>query len=112
MGLVLSLIVIAVGAILIWGVNADSTDFNIDAVGVILMIVGFVGFLLSLMFWRTWWGPGAWVSRREYVEGPPQYCARNRANRRSDPYDDRGRRVTRVEEEEEVGPPPGAPPPP
>ena len=27
MGLVLSLIVIAVGAILIWGVNADSTDF-------------------------------------------------------------------------------------
>lgn len=102
MGLVLSLIVIAVGAILIWGVNADSTDFNIDAVGVILMIVGFVGFLLSLMFWRTWWGPGAWVSRREYVEGPP----------RSDPYDDRGRRVTRVEQEEEVGPPPGAPPPP
>ena len=26
MGLVLSLIVIAVGAVLIWGVNADSTD--------------------------------------------------------------------------------------
>jgi hypothetical protein len=101
MGLVLSLIVIAVGAILIWGVNADSTDFNVDAVGVILMIVGFVGFLLSFMFWRTWWGPGARVSRRSYVEGTP----------RSDPYADRGRRVTRVEEEE-AGPPPGGPPPP
>jgi hypothetical protein len=54
------------------------------------------------MFWRTWWGPGAWVSRREYVEGPP----------RSDPNYDRGRRVTRVEEEEAAPPPPGGPPPP
>ena len=106
MGLVVSLILIAVGAILIWGVNADSTDFNIDAVGVILMIVGFVAFLLSLMMWRSWWGPGAFTSRRTYVDdraaAPP-----------ADPYYGRGRRRV-VEEEEDVGgpPPPGAPPPP
>jgi hypothetical protein len=100
MGLVVSLILIAVGAILVWGVNAESTDFNVDAVGVILMVVGLVGFVLSLMLWRTWWGPGAFVSRRTYVEGD-----------RRDPYYDRGRRVTRVEEEE-AGPPPGGPPPP
>ena len=103
MGLVVSLILIAVGAILIWGVNAESTDFNVDAVGVILMIVGFVAFILSLMMWRSWWGPGAFMSRRTYVDGagaPP-----------ADPYYDRGRR--RVVEEEEVGgPPPGGPPPP
>jgi hypothetical protein len=101
MGLVISLILIAIGAILIWGVNAESTDFNVTAVGVILMIIGFVAFLLSLLMWRSWWGPGAFVSRRTYVEGgaaPP-----------ADPYYNRGRRVTRVEEED-VAPPPGGPP--
>jgi hypothetical protein len=97
-GLAVSLIVIAIGAILVWGVNANSTDFNVDAVGVILMIVGLAGFLLSLVLWRTWWGPGAWMSRRTYVEGA------------GDPYA-RGRRVTHVEHEE-AGPPPGGPPPP
>jgi hypothetical protein len=95
-GLAVSLIVIAVGAILVWGVNADSTDFNVDAVGVILMVVGLAGFLLSLVLWRTWWGPGAWVSRRTYVDGG------------GDPYDRGRRRVTRVEHDEA----PGGPPPP
>jgi hypothetical protein len=99
MGLVVSLILIAVGAILVWGVNAESTDFNVDAVGVILMIVGLVAFLLSLLMWRSWWGPGAFVSRRTYVEGGAP----------ADPYYDRGRRVTHVEEEEAGGPPPGPP---
>ena len=102
MGLVVSLILIAVGAILIWGVNTDSTDFNVDAVGVILMIVGFVAFLLSLMMWRSWWGPGALTSRRTYVDS---------AAPAADPY--AGRRRTVVEEEDVGGPPPpGAPPPP
>jgi hypothetical protein len=98
MGLVVSLILIAVGAILVWGVNAESTDFNVDAIGVILMIVGLVAFLLSLVMWRSWWGPGAFVSRRTYVEGGPP----------ADPYDRGGRRVTHVEEEA-AGPPPGPP---
>ena len=103
MGLVVSLILIAVGAILIWGVNAESTDFNVDAVGVILMIVGFVAFLLSLMMWRSFWGPGAFTSRRTYVDrgaAPP-----------ADPYERGSHRVVR-EEEYDAGPPPGAPPPP
>lgn len=105
MGIVVSLILIAAGAILVWGVNAESTDFNVDAVGVILMVVGFVGFILSLMMWRSWWGPGALTSRRTYVESgaaPPP----------ADPHARASRRV--VHEEEEVGgpPPPGAPPPP
>jgi hypothetical protein len=102
MGLVVSLILIAVGAILVWGVNAESTDFNVDAVGVILMIVGLVAFLLSLLMWRSWWGPGAFVNRRTYVD---------RGAAPVDPYYDRGRRVTHVEEEE-AGPPAGPPPPP
>lgn len=105
MGLVISLILIAIGAILIWGVNAESTDFNVDAVGVILMIVGFVALLLSMMMWRSWFGPGAFTSRRMYVDhggaaAPPA----------ADPY--AGRRRVVHEEEEVGGPPPGAPPPP
>jgi hypothetical protein len=69
------------------------------------MIVGFVAFLLSLMMWRSWWGPGAFTSRRStYVDhgaaaAPPA----------ADPY--AGRRRT-VVEEEDIGPPPGGPPPP
>lgn len=105
MGVVVSLILIAAGAILVWGVNAESTDFNVDAVGVILMVVGLVGFILSLMMWRSWWGPGALTSRRTYVE-------RGAAPPTADPYARGSRRV--VHEEEEVGgpPPPDAPPPP
>jgi hypothetical protein len=105
MGLVVSLILIAVGAILVWGVTAESSGLDVDAVGVILMIVGLVAFLLSLLLWRSWWGPGAFVSRRTYVD---------RGARPADPYYDRGRRVTHVEEED-AGPPagpPGGPPPP
>ena len=104
MGMVVSLILIAVGAILIWGVNAESTDFNKDAVGVILMVVGFVAFLLSLLMWRSWWGPGAFTSRRTYVDDG------RAAAPAADPYDTR-RRVVH-EEEDVAGPPPGAPPPP
>lgn len=58
MGLGVSLILIAVGAILTWAVEADVSGLNVNAVGVILMIVGLVGFVLSLAFWSSWWGPG------------------------------------------------------
>ena len=58
MGLGVSLILIAVGAILTWAVDAHVSGLNVNAVGVILMIVGLIGFVLSLAFWSTWWGPG------------------------------------------------------
>jgi hypothetical protein len=50
-GLVVSLIVFAVGAILDFAVTASQYQhgFNIRTVGVILMIVGAVGVLLSLI---------------------------------------------------------------
>jgi hypothetical protein len=74
MGLGVGIFLIAVGAILTFAVNATSTAVNVDAVGWILMAVGFVSVLLSLIFWSTWAGPGYWSSRRRttYVdEGPP-----------------------------------------
>jgi hypothetical protein len=37
-----------------------STDFNLHTVGVILMIVGAVGFVVSLLFWASWGGFGGW----------------------------------------------------
>ena len=55
MGIGVSLVLIAVGAILTWAINATVSGVDINAVGVILMIVGAVGLLLSLMFW-SWWG--------------------------------------------------------
>jgi ABC-type transport system involved in cytochrome c biogenesis permease subunit len=75
MGLGVGIFLIAVGAILTFAVNADTNGtVNIDAVGWILMAVGFVSVLLSLIFWSSWAGPGYWSSRRRttYVDdGPP-----------------------------------------
>ena len=70
MGIPVSLILIAAGAILTWGVTDEPSGLNLDAIGVILMVVGIVGFVLTLMLWRSWWGPGYW-SHAEYVEGAP-----------------------------------------
>ena len=56
MGLGVSLILIAVGAILTWAVDAHANGINIHAIGVILMIVGGVGLLLFLTVWGSW-GP-------------------------------------------------------
>jgi hypothetical protein len=68
MGIGLSLILIAVGAILTWAVETSVSGLDVNAVGVILMIVGLVGLVLSLAFWSTWWGPGYF--RRTAVSGP------------------------------------------
>jgi Domain of unknown function (DUF6458) len=85
MGVPVSLILIAVGAILAFAVNQDSNaTVDIDVVGWILMIVGLVGLLLSLLLWERL-GPGYWgrgrgpyPPRRRVVEeedvppaGPP-----------------------------------------
>jgi hypothetical protein len=49
----LSLFLMAVGAILAWAVDATVTGLDIKIVGVILMGVGFLGLVLSLMFWAS-----------------------------------------------------------
>ena len=54
----LSLVLLAAGAILTWAVDAHVSGVNVNAVGVILMIVGLIGGLFSLAFWSSWWGPG------------------------------------------------------
>ena len=54
MGIGVSLILIAVGAVLTWAVSATTSGVNIHTVGVILMVVGAAGLLISLVFWSSW----------------------------------------------------------
>ena len=60
MGLPVSLILIAVGAILAFALNQSDPNppVDIDVVGWILLLVGLVGGLLSLLLWERL-GPGA-----------------------------------------------------
>lgn len=48
-----SLFLITLGAILAWAVNAEVAGLDITVVGVILMVVGFAGLALSLLFWSS-----------------------------------------------------------
>jgi hypothetical protein len=94
MGVPISLILIAAGAILTWAVTGHAQGIDVQAVGVILMVVGLVTFLLSLLLWHSWWGPG-YFRAAPYPEGAPV------RRRYYWPY--RGRRRTYVEDH--VGPP-------
>lgn len=58
MGIGASLILIAVGAVLYWAVTGEVSGVDVDAVGVILMIVGAIGALISLVFWSSWFERG------------------------------------------------------
>jgi hypothetical protein len=68
MGVGVSLLLIAAGAILTWAVSAETSGIDLTTVGVILMIVGAVGLLLSLVFWSSWGGFG---THRKAVESGP-----------------------------------------
>ena len=50
MGIGTSLFLIAVGAILYFAVNADISGLEISTIGLILMVVGVIGLLISLFF--------------------------------------------------------------
>jgi hypothetical protein len=68
MGIAPSLLLIAVGAVLRFAVHVSTSGFNLHTIGIILMIVGVIGLLLTLV-----WMFG-WSERRErtrYVEREP-----------------------------------------
>ena len=99
MGLPVSLILIAVGAILAFAIHQDpGASVDIDVVGWVLMLVGLLGLLLSLFWWERF-GPGAWGWHR----GPGPYDAGRPVDAGYAP-----RRRTIVEEDDV---PPGPPPP-
>jgi hypothetical protein len=59
MGISLSILLIAAGAVLAWAVDAEVSGFDIQVAGVILVVVGIIGFIASLVFWSSWGGFGA-----------------------------------------------------
>jgi hypothetical protein len=74
MGLGVSLVLVAFGAILVWGVTDEPSGLDLDAIGVILIVIGIIGFVLSMLLWRSWWGPGYYGGRQRratYVEEEP-----------------------------------------
>lgn len=100
MGIPVSLILIAVGAILAFAVHQDpNPSVDIDVVGWVLMLVGLFGLLLSLFLWERF-GPGYWGWHRGPYPADGPYAARRPGY---------GRRRTVVEEDEPG--PPGPPPP-
>jgi hypothetical protein len=76
-------------------VTTEAEGLNINAIGVILMVVGILGLVLSMIFWSSW---GGFRQRRSatYVDDGVAPVARPR------------RRATVVEEDDVA---PGPPPP-
>ena len=63
-----SIFLLVVGAILTFAVNVTTSGFNINTVGIILMVAGVVGLLLSLLFWSSF-SP---YRRRRVVDAYPE----------------------------------------
>lgn len=58
MGVGTSLVLIAIGAILRFAVTVTTSGFNVHTIGIILLIIGAVGLIISLFFWSSWGGFG------------------------------------------------------
>jgi hypothetical protein len=101
MGVAVGLVLAAFGAILIWAVTGHVSGINVDAVGVILLVLGIVVFFLDILWWHSW-AAGPW-RRTMYVEGAPGVRPYGRWP---------GRRRAVVEEEVPPPGPPAGPPPP
>jgi uncharacterized membrane protein len=72
MGIAISLFLFAIGAILTFATNVSVSGLDLDVVGVILMLVGIVGFVLNLAVW----GPRR---RRMVRTAPAEVVERRRA---------------------------------
>ena len=64
MGIGVSLLLIAAGAILVWAVDATVSGVSLDAVGWILLAVGALGLVLSMIFWSSWGGVHPRIARK------------------------------------------------
>ena len=70
MGIGTSIFLIALGAILAFAVNADVSGLEISTIGIILMICGILGLLISLLYASMWRdrARGGVTSRERVVE--------------------------------------------
>lgn len=44
-----SLVLLALGAVLYWGISVEGEGFSVNTIGLILMIVGVIGLVLTLI---------------------------------------------------------------
>jgi hypothetical protein len=58
MGITVSILLAAAGAILAFAVNADVGGVNLNVIGWILLVVGVAGALLSMTVWSSWGASG------------------------------------------------------
>jgi hypothetical protein len=71
MGIGTSLFLIAVGAILRWAVQDSISGVDLTTVGLILLIVGVLGLLISLLMMFAFNRRETVVTRDRYVDDPP-----------------------------------------
>jgi hypothetical protein len=67
MALPVSILLIAVGAILAFAVEGSSSAVDINTVGWILMGAGVLGLVLSMILWDSWMGGRGGYGRRRTV---------------------------------------------
>jgi hypothetical protein len=67
-----ALFMIAVGAILRYAVSDSIEEVDLPTIGLILMIVGVVGLLISLVMYATATRRGTIVERDRYVDRDPR----------------------------------------
>ena len=72
MGIGVSIFLLAIGAILAFAVDVSTQGFDLNAVGVILMIVGAIGLATSFLFWDNL-GFGGYTRRRTAVDVRDHY---------------------------------------
>jgi Domain of unknown function (DUF6458) len=53
MGIAVSLFLLAVGAILTFATDVSVSGLDLDTVGLVLMLIGAVGFVLTLIVWGS-----------------------------------------------------------
>jgi Domain of unknown function (DUF6458) len=72
-----SIFLLVVGAILTFAVEVSASGFSINTVGIILMIAGALGLVLSLLFWSSF----APYRRSRPVAGPDTVVEERRIER-------------------------------
>jgi len=65
MGIGVGILLIAIGAILAFAVNLNTGGvLDLHTIGLILLVVGVLGTVLSMIFWSSWGGPSYFATRR------------------------------------------------
>jgi hypothetical protein len=72
-----SIFLLVVGAILTFAVDVTTSGFNLNTVGIILMVAGALGLVLSLLFWSSF-SP---YRRSRTVAGPDTVVEERRIER-------------------------------